>query len=123
DLVEQLFRAGIARQRVEPGNIREERRSGQQVAADAGGPANASYHALDLEAAVVKELAHAPFGGRKVVRVVDVPEEAALLQVVGHHDEQHASGLEHPACFGDELNGGVDARHVFEHLVRIDDPA
>ena len=39
-----------------------------------------------------KQLPHAPLGRRKVVRVVDVPEEPALLQVVGHDDEEDAAG-------------------------------
>ena len=53
--------------------------------------------------------------------VVDVPEKAALLEVVGHDDEEHAAGPQHALRFGDELSCRVDARHVLQHLIGVDD--
>ena len=58
---------------------------------NAGRSADAAHDALDLEAAVVEQLPHTALGRDEVVRVVDVPEEAALLQVVGNDDEEDAA--------------------------------
>ena len=48
-------------------------------------------------------------------------KNCALLQVVGHDDEQHAFRAKDAARFGDELARGVDARHVLEHLIGVHD--
>ena len=101
----------------------EYRGGGQQIALDAGRRADAAHDRVDLEAAVVEQLPHAALGRDEVVRVVDVPEEPALLQVVGHDDEEHAAGPEHAQRLGDELARSIDARHVLEHLVGVDDIA
>ena len=85
----------VARQRVEAREVREDRARCENIALDARGCADATDDVIDLEAAVVEQLAHSPFGRHEVVGVVDVPEEPALLEVVRHDDEENAAGPEH----------------------------
>src|SRR5436190_3589610 len=53
------------------------------------------------------------------MRVVDVPEKLAFLQIIGYDDKQHAFRAKDASRLGDELARGVDARHVLEHLVGV----
>ena len=70
-----------------------------------------------------EQLAHAALGRDEVVGVVHVPEERPLLQVVGDDDERHAVGAQHAVRLGREGMRRVDAAHVLEHLVGIQDVA
>ena len=45
------------------------------------------------------------------------------FEIVGNDDEQHAARPEHAVRLGHELARGVDARHVLEHLIGVDDVA
>ena len=71
--------------------------------ASAGRDADAALDVQDVEPAVVEQLLDAALGGHEVVRVVDVPEERALLEVVGHDDEEHAAGPQRAERLGGEL--------------------
>ena len=122
DLEQQLFGAGVARQRVDARDVDEQRAGRQRVAREAGGHADAALDVQDLEAAVVEQLPHAPFGRDEVVRVVHVPEERALLQVVGDDDEEDAAGPQRAQRFGGEVARAPSMpRHVLEHLIGVDD--
>ena len=44
-----------------------------------------------------------------------------LLQVVGHDDEEHAARAQRAQRLGRELPRIVDAAHVLEHLIGVDD--
>ena len=108
-------------ERVQAGHVGEHGRSGKHIAPQPGGHTDTAHHALDDEAAIVEQLLHPPLGGHEVVGVVDVPEEGALLEVVGHDHEEHAARTQQTQRVGREGPRRIDARHVLHDLVGIDD--
>ena len=113
--------AEVPREGIEARNIGDERRPRQHIPPKPGGRPDAPHDLEHGEPAVIQQLADPTFSGDEVVSVVDVPEERALLQVVGDDDNEHAVGPQHAVSLAHPLARCVDARHVFEHLVGIDD--
>jgi hypothetical protein len=120
NLEDQFFGACVSRECVDTGQVDEQLAGREEVASKPRRNADRALHVNHFEPAVVEQLLHAPRRGNEVVGVINIPEEAALFEVVRHHHEEISAGLQRAQRLSRELSRIVDPAHVLEDLIGID---